>query len=368
MRSGIATPASARRAPPASWARYRTNSPRHLLGISRDLQARLLAKLAKSGRYAGLRPSLGPLLALLWDEGRTLTWVADQLGTSKQACSQLANLAEEEGYVARRAGADDRRSKQLVLTKRGRALASDAVRILLGIELEYAELVGGARFARFSRALGALYQGLGIPTHASRELAARARGSIGVLPLIATRIEQELMRSTMPSGHPALKMSFGQVLPFIGPEGGRVNEIARLLRVSRQAISTTSRELEALGYLRRDADASDGRCVVLRLTPRGEKLIADSVSSVEALDARFVEILGARRAATVQDVARALYERLHVEDAIFGAPSLGDEVAPAPPRASEIEKLAAELRQRLGRGDAARLAALLEPATSRISS
>lgn len=364
MRSGVATPASGPAAVRGAAAeRYRVNTPRHLIGISRDLQTRLLRRLGDEDGHAGLRPSFGPLFAVLWEEGLSLAAVADRLGTSRQACSQLANLAESAGYVARRAGGADRRSKLLVLTRRGRALAADAVRVILATQDDYRALVGDAAFARFARSLGALYEGLGIPTHASGELAARARGSIGVLPLVATRIEQELMRATIPRGHPALRMSFGQVLPFIGPRGGRVNEIARLQRVSRQAISTTSRELESLGYLRREPDPRDGRCALLQLTARGARLIADSVASVDALETRFAATLGAARMRELQRTARLLYDRLHLEEEIFGGGEVARAAAPRPAPADGIERLARALRRRLGTGDAARLAALLDSTT-----
>jgi hypothetical protein len=85
----------------AAWSRYRNNAARHLIGISRDLQARLMRRLCEEHGYRGLRPSLGPILSLIWIEGRPLTAIASQLAISKQACSQLANVAERAGYLER---------------------------------------------------------------------------------------------------------------------------------------------------------------------------------------------------------------------------------------------------------------------------
>ena len=53
--------------------------------------------LLEERSYGGLRPSLGPFMSLIWIEGRPLTAIASQLSISKQACSQLANLAEAAG-------------------------------------------------------------------------------------------------------------------------------------------------------------------------------------------------------------------------------------------------------------------------------
>ena len=59
-------------------SRYRDNVARHLIGIARDLQSRVMRSLSEERGYRGLRPSLGPFLSLIWIEGRPLTAVASQ--------------------------------------------------------------------------------------------------------------------------------------------------------------------------------------------------------------------------------------------------------------------------------------------------
>lgn len=353
-----------------AWSRYRDNSARHLIGISRDLQSRLMRALCEERGFQGLRPSLGPLLSLLWIEGRPLTAIASQLAISKQACTQLANLAEAAGYLERQPDPGDRRSKLVLLTRRGRALVESAVEIVLEVETQYAGLVGPRAYQRFATSLAALYQGLRIPTHANPALTAAAGRSAGALPLIAVRIQQDLMQATLGCGHSGLKLSHGQVLPLIGPGGGRVTEIARVQRTSRQAISASARELEAQGYLRREADPRDRRGGVLRLTARGSRLIRDSLGAVDALERRFSEILGPARLEQLRRVARELYRALQLEQAIFEGASPRTHEASAPRTVSRrehgaIERLATRLRAQLGDRDAGRLATLLVPRTRR---
>ena len=354
-----------------AWPRYRNNLARHLIGVSRDLQSRVMHSLRQDLGYRGLRPSFGPLLSLIWDEARPLTAIAGELAISNQACSQLANLAEAAGYLERRADPGDRRSKVAVLTPRGRTLVEQAVQIILEIESEYAELLGPESYRRFTASLAALYQGLGLRTHADSALSASASQSIGVLPLIAVRVQRELMEATIARGHAGLKMSHGQVLPLIGPEGGRIHEIARIQQVSRQAISATSRDLAALGYLQREPDPRDRRGVVLQLTDRGIRLISDSVAALDGLERSFRDIPGGRRLERLQRVARDLYQALHLEEEVFQA---GFEQPAAPSATSsrgaardghDILRLATKLRRQLGSRDAARLAALLEPRVTR---
>jgi DNA-binding MarR family transcriptional regulator len=155
------------------------------------------------------------------------------------------------------------------------------------------------------------------------------------------------------------------VLPLIGADGARVAEIARIQRVSRQAISVTSQDLETLGYLQREPDPHDRRGVVLTLTRRGRRLIADSVAAVAELEASFGEMLGVRRLASLRKVARDLYHALHLEDEIFETRSTerssasANGAAEAGSSEANMEQLANRLRHRLGSQDAARLAELL---------
>ncbi len=364
-------PATRRARQSRAWPRYRNNLARHLIGVSRDLQSRVMHCLSEDLGYRGLRPSFGPLLSLIWDKALPLTAIAGELAISNQACSQLANLAEAAGYLERRPNPEDRRSKLVMLTSRGRALSEQGIRIVLECESEYQVLVGPSRYRRFTAALVELYQGLALPAHADSALTTGASQSIGVLPLVSVKLQQVLMEATIARGHAGLKMSHAQVLAIIGPAGARIHEIARIQRVSRQAISATSQDLEALGYLQRQPDPRDRRGVVLTLTSRGEGLIADSVAALDELERRFRDIVGVRRLEDLQRVALDLYYALHLEaeivEADFGQQALAHHTNGREPRRGErdIEQLATRLRHWLGGGDAARLMAALEPRAAR---
>lgn len=156
-------------------------------------------------------------------------------------------------------------------------------------------------------------------------------------------------------------MSHAQVLPLIGSDGARVNELARTQRVSRQAISATARDLTQLGYLRRQADPLDRRGVVFRLTSQGTRLIEASVSSLDELDEIFLTVLGSRPLNDLQTAARELYQTLHLEEEIFEARATPNTANDSPGSdRTDLHQLAANLRRTLGTGDTARLAALLE--------
>ncbi|MCP4903865.1 MAG: MarR family transcriptional regulator [bacterium] len=357
---------AARSAPSKVWSRYRDNAARHLMGIARDLQNRSTHHLTEERGYRDLRPSLGPVLALIAIESRPLGALARQLAISPQACSQLVNLGESAGFLERRPDPEDRRSRIAVLTPHGQALVEDAAGILLTVEGEYRELLGVAAYSRLAKALGTLFRGLDLPARSDSASSSSSAPSLGVLPLISVRVQQDLMEATTARGHAGLKMSHAQVLPLIGPEGARVNQLARIQRVSRQAISTTARDLEELGYLQREADPRDRRGVVFQLTARGASLIEASVAALDELDDTFRDLLGVRGLRSLQSAARELYQALHLEEEIFEArlsQARTDESAidgNGHATGTDLQRLAASLRRRLSPKDAGRLAALLE--------
>jgi DNA-binding MarR family transcriptional regulator len=350
------------------WPRYRDNTARHLIGIARDLQQRSLHHLTEVRGYRSLRPSLGPLLSLVALAPRPLGAIAAQFSISPQAASQLVNIGEAAGYLERQPDPTDRRTRLVALTDLGRALVADSVEILLEFEADYRALVGIDEYAEFTRILSDLFRGLGIRTHTNLSVAAPTSQSLGVLPLISVRIQKDLMYTTIDRGHSGLKMSHAQVLPLIGTDGARVHQLARVQRMSRQAISATARDLEELGYLRRDADPLDRRGVVFRLTGLGSRLIQDSVASLDKLETAFREILGTAPLEALQSISRNLYQALHLEEEIFETRAESSSLTidqsrsiriPAEPE-PELEQLAARLKRQLGARGAERLAALLE--------
>ena len=345
--------------------RYRRNLARHLIGIARDLQARVQRVLREESGYIDLRPGFGPFLSLLWDADRPLGFLARELAISHQAVGQLADRAERAGYLRRQPNPGDGRSRLVALTARGRRLLADGIQALRATQTEYAALLGPDASRRFTEALADLHRGLDLPLHGDAFLGRRAGNSIGTLPLLAERIQRDLMRATTARGHSGLKMSHGQVLPLIGPRGSRVGQIARIQRVSRQAISATARDLQQLGYLRRAPDPSDRRGGVFELTPQGRLLIEDSIAAVDELEHRFDALLGRARFQDLERAASELYTSLGLEAEVFEAKrasdtSDGDGDDGERRTRREIEQLAGRLRRWLGREDAARLVLELE--------
>jgi DNA-binding MarR family transcriptional regulator len=113
--------------------------------------------------------------------------------------------------------------------------------------------------------------------------------------LLAEALNASMLASLRERGHPELRYSHGFLFQQL-VEGARpVGEIAANLGVTSQAVSKAVRELEALGYVSRVADAADARVRRVALTARGEDAIEASRQIRASLNARFASALGEAR-------------------------------------------------------------------------
>lgn len=346
--------------------RYRNNSVRNLAAIARDLQSRMTSELVDQQGFACLRPSLGLFLSLIWTTGRPITLLAEQLDITKQACSQLANLAEKAGYLERTPDPVDRRSKLVSLSPHGRLLVERSIEVIRQTDQEYAAIVGPEAYEHFTAAIAGIYKGLKVPKKAETAFLETASRTVGALPLIAAKAQHDLMQATAARGHAGLKMSHSQVLPFVGSGGVRMSDLVRIQGIGRQAISTTSRDLEKLGYLRRESDPLDGRGVVLYLTDRGNHLIRDSVVALKELERTISGILGRRSLDRFLRIAQEIHDALETGQEIPDhraasvVPGRTERQSQSARSKQDMERLASDLRRELGVRNSKRLATLLE--------
>lgn len=341
---------------PSVYDRYQDNLPRHILGVANYLQTRMMAILREDYGHANLRLSFAPYITLAGEAQLRVSELADILGISRQACNQGAQQVENAGYLQRIADPLDGRAKQLRLTARGQQLRRDGIRAVATLDQQFAATVGEAQVRAASQTLGKIYTALQLSVFASTEAEPAYTTMGGLLPRLADYILLRLMELTRARGHPGLKLSFGQVLPFIGTGGGRIQHIAALHDVSKQAISAIATELESLGYLRREAHPTDARQIVLQFTPRGEALIADSVQSTDELAAEFAAITGLAGLTALKRTLKALYEGLQLDQ------SLQHNRLVPPTESTDLRLLARQLHTQLGEQGCRELAALLNTA------
>jgi DNA-binding MarR family transcriptional regulator len=331
-----------------TWDRYRHNFSRHLLGVARYLQTSMMHTLQEQCGHEHLRLGFSSYITLLGEGDKRLTDLAQILGISRQACNQTVKQIQAAGYIEQAADPADGRAKQLTLSPRGIQLRRDGLRIVAQLDKQFADIVGESAIADVSRSLWKIYHrlSLGLTAHGDVPAANAVMG--GSLPRLADYILLRLMELTRAKGHPRLKLCFGQVLTLIGPGGGRIQQIASIQDVSKQAISVIASELEALGYLKRHADPADARQILLQFTARGETLIADSVSSVIQLEQEFAAIVGINALKRMNSTLQDLYHGLLLEQDIFENKG-----------SANIDLLARKLQQQLGKHGSQALAKLL---------
>jgi DNA-binding MarR family transcriptional regulator len=95
--------------------------------------------------FDDVRPAHGFAFVRLAPDGATGNELAEHLGVSKQAASQMVDYLEEHGYVTRRPHPRDGRGKLVVLTERGWACIEAVEAIFADLERRSAEVVGAER-------------------------------------------------------------------------------------------------------------------------------------------------------------------------------------------------------------------------------
>lgn len=330
-----------------TWHQYRYNLPRHLIGLSRHLQASTMHQLHNRG-HTTLRMSFEPFISLLDKEGRRLTELADALSISKQACNQTVNQIEQAGYIKRIPTPSDGRAKTVILTSQGNQLRLDGISALNVLIADLEKLIEPTQLYELTQLLLTLCRALalpGLPNPNNHHVNAMMLGTL--LPRISDYIMQRLMALTAARGHPDLKLSHNAVLMLIGIDGSRIQQIAKIQEVSKQAISAVAKDLEKLGYITRRADPEDSRQSVLTLSDLGLVLLNDSIASTHDLEKEFTQTLGEDKFKTLQLITATLFQALQLETEIYGNSH------------QQLQELADKLKQQLGIQGAAQLAKLL---------
>lgn len=128
------------------------------------------------------------------------------------------------------------------------------------------------------------------PAHApvSRQIKAieRAQKKSALYRIIrlARKIDEEALRRASEGELIELKRAHLALLPHLDAEGTRITALAERLGVTKQAVSQTVAELEALGLLERAPDPSDGRARLVMLTEAGWERIALGLDSLLELE------------------------------------------------------------------------------------
>ncbi len=94
------------------------------------------------------------------------------------------------------------------------------------------------------------------------------------------------------AGYPQ-KPKHSAVFAQIDPAGSRLTQLAARAKMTPQAMGEVVDELEELGYVVRRPDPSDRRAKLIVLTKRGQDCVAAGLETIDGIEERMTEILGA---------------------------------------------------------------------------
>lgn len=117
-----------------------------------------------------------------------------------------------------------------------------------------------------------------------------------LLRLTYEAMQREVYGALAARGFPDIRPAHSAVFRHIGPNGTRLTALAERAGMTKQSMAYLVDDLQAAGHLRSVPDPSDGRARIVRLTERGQAVLAALLAlSVEA-EARVAERIGERRA------------------------------------------------------------------------
>lgn len=119
-----------------------------------DLHRRLAV-----GGFDDVRPAHGFAFSRLSPDGATATELADHLGLTRQAVTQMVDELERRSYVERRPDPNDRRAKRVLLTARGRACVALAIESMDAIAADWESRAGASASTELRAALRSVLAG-----------------------------------------------------------------------------------------------------------------------------------------------------------------------------------------------------------------
>jgi DNA-binding MarR family transcriptional regulator len=126
---------------------------------------------------------------------------------------------------------------------------------------------------------------------------AATRDDLGfLLAKAAQRWNEALAEAFAAAGYDEVRPAYGSVLiPLFEQDGLRMGELARRGRLSKQTMTQLVRRLEADGLVERRVDPRDGRASLISLTARSRAFRPVAEATLDRLDRRAQDLLGAAR-------------------------------------------------------------------------
>ena len=189
----------------------------------------------------------------------------------------------------------DKRSKKLVLTDSGIALIKQAAGFMVEVDETLAGEVGTDLFADLHRLSRRLFHCLNLKYPDAGQYTPHRNRRLPLIVYatsISNALDFQLKQINSDKGHPPLKRSYWHILEKIARKGTRINDLAAMNGISKQAISQLAAEIEKAGYIERMDDPADRRSKQLVPTAGGMRLIGHTLDSTRRIEAQVEQLLG----------------------------------------------------------------------------
>lgn len=120
----------------------------------------------------------------------------------------------------------------------------------------------------------------------------QAQNTVSMLGQAYSLLGFQIVDGVVGAGYPQ-KPSHSAVFAQISPRGSRLSTLARGANMTPQAMGELVDELEQLGYVERRPDPTDRRAKLIMLTPRGHECIAAGIATIQDIEGRIDQLLGA---------------------------------------------------------------------------
>jgi DNA-binding MarR family transcriptional regulator len=139
----------------------------------------------------------------------------------------------------------------------------------------------------------------------------RTLGALLRLPYEA--LSRDVYGGLAARGFPEIRPAHSAVFRHIAPGGSRLTALAERAGMTKQSMAYLVEGLEAAGHLRARPDPQDGRARLIRLTPKGERVMEALLELGAEAEARLAERIGARRAARLRRALEHWVEAIEAE-------------------------------------------------------
>ena len=113
-----------------------------LLRVIYQHHSQAIESALRAAGFNDIAPSAGNVFPFVRREGITISALAQLAGVRKQTMAQAVEQLERGGYIERRDNPEDRRSRLVFLTERGRTVTPVTHAASAAVEQQWAGLIG----------------------------------------------------------------------------------------------------------------------------------------------------------------------------------------------------------------------------------